>query len=80
MSVKLSILLIPIFLIFGFVEKPQTVEQNNNVSATVYVCGKSKIYHNSRSHSALSRCTSGITKMSDSRARGLGKRLCKCRN
>ncbi len=45
----------------------------------VYVCGKSKIYHDSRTHGALDRCKSGITKMTESKAKSLGKRKCKCR-
>ena len=49
--------------------------------STVYVCGSSKIYHTSRSHTALSsRCTHTIKSMSESTAQSQGKRACKCRN
>ncbi|MEZ7496372.1 hypothetical protein QO206_12805 [Leeuwenhoekiella aequorea] len=57
---------------------------NGNVRSeaytTVYVCGKSTIYHPTKSHSALSRCTSGITTWTESNAKNAGKRACKCRN
>lgn len=48
--------------------------------STVYVCGKSSIYHTSKSHTALGRCKSGIISMSDSKARQMGKRQCRCRH
>lgn len=52
----------------------------SNSETTVYVCGKSKIYHKSKSHSALNRCKSGIKKITESKAKDLGKRVCKCKN
>ncbi|MGB0896028.1 MAG: hypothetical protein ACPGU9_05100 [Flavobacteriaceae bacterium] len=45
----------------------------------VYVCGKSKIYHKVKTHSALSRCKSGITEVTETEAINAGKRICKCR-
>ncbi len=47
--------------------------------AEVYVCGQSKIYHSSKTHMALKRCKSGITKITLSKAKSLGKRSCKCK-
>jgi hypothetical protein len=46
---------------------------------TVYVCGKSKIYHKVKTHSALGRCKSGITEFTETEAINSGKRVCKCR-
>jgi hypothetical protein len=51
----------------------------NTVEATVCVCGKSKIYHKVKTHSALGRCKSGITKFTETEAINTGKRVCKCR-
>jgi hypothetical protein len=76
---KLTIFLLFISLMsFGNTESLKFYE--NSTENTVYVCGKSKIYHRSKSHSALGRCKSGIKKMTESKAKNLGKRVCKCRN
>ena len=46
----------------------------------VYVCGKSKIYHDSLDHHALKNtCKSQIYKMSESEAISSGRRKCRCR-
>lgn len=66
------------FVSFGMTDKLITDKISTQV--TVYVCGESKIYHKSKSHSALDRCKTGITKMTESKAKGLGKRICKCKN
>lgn len=50
-----------------------------DLDSNVYVCGKSTIYHLTNSHAALKRCTSGITKMKESEALDLGKRVCRCK-
>ncbi len=52
----------------------------NTVGTIVYVCGKSKVYHKIRTHSALGRCKSGITKFTETEAINSGKRICKCRS
>jgi len=52
-----------------------------NADKTVYVCGKSKIYHTSKSHTALKkRCKSKITEHKESEAIKLKKRKCKCKS
>lgn len=50
-----------------------------NNETIVYVCGKSKIYHKVKTHSALGRCTSGIKELTEQEAVSYGKRVCKCR-
>lgn len=52
----------------------------NTVGTTVYVCGKSKVYHKVKTHSALGRCKSGITEFTEAEAINAGKRICKCRS
>ena len=52
----------------------------NTVGTIVYVCGKSKVYHKIRTHSALGRCKSGITKFTETEAINSGKRIGKCRS
>lgn len=71
MKLKSIILCFSIFLSLGYSNIP--------VDRTVYVCGKSDIYHPTTSHSALGRCKSGITKWSESDAKEAGKRICKCK-
>ena len=44
---------------------------------TVWICGKSKIYHVSPNHGALKRCKSGIRKISLNEALSNGLRECK---
>ncbi len=43
----------------------------------VWVCGKSKIYHTSNTHSALKRCKTGIKELTLAEALSLGLRKCK---
>ena len=45
----------------------------------VYVCGKSKIYHKSNTHSSFKRCKSNVRKITESQAKKEGKRVCKCK-
>jgi|JQIA01.1.fsa_nt_gb hypothetical protein len=73
------VLLFMAYVSFGMTEK--LMETKTEIkSTTVYVCGKSKIYHKSKYHSALGRCKSGIKKMTESKAKNLKKRVCKCRS
>jgi hypothetical protein len=60
------------FFLLGFTEQ--------NITTTVYVCDKSKIYHKVKEHSALGRCKSGITEFTETEAINAGKRICKCRS
>lgn len=66
------------FTLVGFTT--QNTPENNIETTTVYVCGKSKIYHKNKTHSALGRCKSGITKFTETEAINAGKRVCKCRS
>lgn len=77
----MKIILLSITLLFttSFSNSYSNIEEENVIS-TVYVCGKSNIYHNSKSHTALGRCKSGIKSMSVSEAKRMGKRICKCRH
>lgn len=58
--------------LLGFMSKP-----NNRI---VYVCGKSKIFHDRNTHGALKRCTKYILAMQESQAIEKGKRECRCRD
>lgn len=77
-----SKLLFPVLFFFiivtGAMTKSESVSEIN-LNDTVYVCGKSNVYHTSITHSALDRCKSGITKMTLKKAKSLGKRACKCK-
>ena len=75
-ALKISFITLAAFVSFGF-SSYNSSELND--TKVVYVCGKSKIYHRIKSHSALGRCKSGITKMSEAKAKDAGKRVCKCR-
>ncbi|SFS30617.1 hypothetical protein [Lutibacter maritimus] len=70
MKIKSLLFGISIILSLGFITP---------IDNTVYVCGKSEIYHNSKKHSALGRCKSGIKEMKESEAKKAGKRICKCK-
>lgn len=59
---KNLILTLSVFTLLSF---SSSSEIKTNVSAKVYVCGKSEIYHPTKSHSALGRCKSGITEMTE---------------
>lgn len=80
----LKIKKITVFLLFislmSFGSTENLIVDENSSETTVYVCGKSKIYHKTTSHSALGRCKSGITKITESKAKRLGKRVCKCKS
>lgn len=65
-----KIYLVSLILLLGFVVKP---------TSTVYVCGNSQVYHNSKTHSALKKCTHGLIEMEEAKAKKLGKRKCACR-
>ncbi len=71
------ILLFTTFMFLSFIEKEEIISKKET---TVFVCGKSKIYHKSKSHSALKRCKSGISEMTETKAKKYGKRACKCKN
>ncbi len=71
--------LILIFSVFTLLSFSSSSEIKTNASTTVYVCGKSEVYHPTKSHSALDRCKSGITEMTEKEALNAGKRKCKCR-
>ncbi|MBD3725352.1 MAG: hypothetical protein IE891_11425 [Flavobacteriaceae bacterium] len=71
---KNLILTLSVFTLLSFSSSSEI-----KTSETVYVCGKSDVYHPTRSHSALDRCKSGITEMSEKEAINAGKRKCKCR-
>lgn len=73
---KNLILTLSIFTLLSF---SSSSEIKTNTSTTVYVCGKSEVYHSTKSHSALDRCKSGITEMTEKEALNAGKRKCKCR-
>ncbi|WP_159038423.1 hypothetical protein [Brumimicrobium mesophilum] len=73
----ISLLFISFFSL-GMTENP--ISSKPDSATTVYVCGESKIYHKIKSHAALGRCKSGITKMTEAKAEELGKRVCKCKN
>lgn len=73
---KNIILTLSVFTLLSF---NSLSEIKKNTSTTVYVCGKSEVYHPTKSHSALDRCKSGITEMSEKEALNVGKRKCKCR-
>ncbi len=78
MNIKIIILSISVLLTIGFVTTTFHTPGKDEVYA--YVCGQSKIYHLAKSHQALKRCKKGITKMTLSNAKSLGKRACKCRS
>ncbi|RZS90619.1 hypothetical protein [Aquimarina brevivitae] len=80
MSIKQSTILI---LLMAFISLGMTKEidiSDTKIESSVYVCGASKIYHRSKSHVALGRCKSGIKKMTETKAKDLGKRVCRCRS
>jgi hypothetical protein len=80
MKIKNASLLFLFVSIFSFGMTESTAKIDTTTSdTTVYVCGKSKIYHNSRSHGALDKCKSGIFEITAAKAKGLGKRACKCK-
>ena len=74
---KNLILTLSVFTLLSFSSSSEI--KTNATSTTVYVCGKSDIYHPTKSHSALDRCKSGITEMTEKEALNDGKRKCKCR-
>ena len=51
-----------------------------SIEIMVWVCGKSKIYHTSKTHSSLERCKSEVKEISLTKAIELGLRECKCKN
>ncbi|MCO6175811.1 hypothetical protein NHF50_12230 [Flavobacterium sp. NRK F10] len=61
-----------VFSLFSF-------SSENKGTSVVYVCGKSEIYHQVKSHAALKRCKSDITEMTEKEALDAGKRKCKCK-
>ena len=73
---KNLILTLSVFTLLSFNSSSEII---TNTSTTVYVCGKSEVYHPNNSHSALDRCKSGITEMTEKEALNAGKRKCKCR-
>jgi len=73
------LILISSIIFLSFTEKYKSPEISKK-ETTVYVCGKSKIYHKKKTHAALKRCTSGISTTTESKAKKLGKRDCKCRD
>lgn len=48
-------------------------------SETVYVCGKSEVYHPTKSHASFKRCKSRILEMTEKEAIDSGRRKCKCK-
>ncbi|MBE7693619.1 hypothetical protein [Tenacibaculum finnmarkense] len=71
------LLLFAAYISFGMTENLKVTEAQSTI---VYVCGKSKIYHKVNYHSALkNRCKSGISEITESKAKSLGKRVCRCR-
>ena len=76
---KKAILIVSLicFTLTGFTNKYSITTATES---TVYVCGKSKIYHKVKTHSALGRCKSGITEFTENEAINAGKRVCKCRS
>lgn len=77
---KKNILTLSIGALLIFAMLSTSFSMPTEADTYVYVCGKSKIYHNSKYHSALGRCKSGVTKMTVSKAKSLEKKACKCRN
>lgn len=73
---KNLILSLSIFTLLSF---SSSSEIKINTATTVYVCGKSEVYHPTKSHSALDRCKSGISEMTEKEALNAGKRKCKCK-
>lgn len=71
--------LILTFSVFALLSFSSSSEIKTNASTTVYVCGKSEVYHPTKSHSALDRCKSGIKEMTEKEAINAGKRACKCK-
>ncbi|GAA4838683.1 hypothetical protein [Algivirga pacifica] len=52
---------------------------SNTGTTQVYRCGTSKVYHNSKTHAALTkRCTKEIFTYTVAKAKDLGLRACKC--
>ncbi len=74
MQIKLLSILGLALLSAGFTPATPIID-----STTVYVCGKSTIYHTARTHGALKRCKSGIYEMTRDAATKQGKRACKCK-
>lgn len=71
------LILFTVYVSFGITKKIKITE---SLSKIVYVCGKSKIYHKVNYHSALkNRCKSGISEITEAKAKSLGKRACRCR-
>ena len=78
---KLKLLLLGLALIFSAIIGTACINHEvEPISSTVYVCGKSTIYHDASFHAALKRCKSGISTMTETKAINLGKRECKCRD
>jgi hypothetical protein len=76
---KLKIIFLSISLIASIVIGSAFINATSS-NYTVYVCGKSTIYHDASFHAALKRCKSGISKMVESKAINLGKRECNCKD
>lgn len=57
-------------------DKPVDAEQIKYV----YVCGNSRVYHNSKKHSAFRKCKAKINKMTLINAKKMKKRECKCQD
>jgi hypothetical protein len=74
MRIKLLLVLGISFLTLGFSPSTSIID-----STTVYVCGKSTIFHTARTHGALKRCKSSIYEMTRNKATQQGKRACKCK-
>lgn len=71
--------LILILSVFALLSFSSSSEIKTNTATTVYVCGKSDIYHPTKSHASFKRCKSTILEMTEKEAIASGRRKCKCR-
>ena len=53
--------------------------QSVSNSDIVYRCGRSKIYHPTKTHASFNRCKSKVYELTVKRAKELGMRHCKCK-
>lgn len=57
------------------IQKPFLEEKSTD---TVFRCGKSRIYHPTKTHASFKRCKPKVYELTAKRAKELGMRHCKC--
>jgi len=61
------------------VDKFYSTLQPESSSNIVYRCGKSKIYHPTKTHASFKQCKSKVYELTVQKAMELGMRHCKCK-